>query len=112
MARWTLREDGFASVRGPLSGGEMRTVPLQFAGSSLEINYSTSAPGSVRVELQDADGKALPDFALEDCGEIFGDEIARDVAWSGGSDLSALAGGPVRLRVVLRDADLYSFRFH
>jgi hypothetical protein len=33
------------------------------------------------------------------------------VHWQSGSDLGTLAGKPVRLRFVLRDADLYSIRF-
>lgn len=45
-----------------------------------------------------------------ECVEIFGDEIERTAAWTGG-DLSALAGKPVRLRFELKEADLYSIRF-
>ena len=29
----------------------------------------------------------------------------------GGEDIGALAGAPVRLRIVLHDADLYALRF-
>ena len=111
IQRMTLRLDGFASVHGPYAGGEMVTKPLKFKGKQLEINYSTSAAGSVRVEIQDADGKPIPDFALEDCPEIIGDQIERTVSWKQGSDVGALAGKPIRLRFVLKDADLYSLRF-
>ena len=31
--------------------------------------------------------------------------------WKGDPDLSALAGKPVRLRFVLKECDLYSYRF-
>ena len=31
--------------------------------------------------------------------------------WKSGSDLSSLSGKPIRLRFVMGDADLYSFRF-
>ena len=40
-----------------------------------------------------------------------GDEIERIVRWKGGSDVSRLSGQPVRLRFVMKDADLYSFQF-
>ena len=50
-------------------------------------------------------------FTLDDCVEVLGDDLERVVHWSGGTDLSRLAGIPVRLRFVLRDADLFSFRF-
>ena len=39
------------------------------------------------------------------------DEIARVVSWQNKSDLSSLAGRPVRVRMQLKDADVYSFRF-
>ena len=50
-------------------------------------------------------------FGLADCGEIIGDEIERIVAWRAGSDLSSLSGQPIRLRLAMKDADLYSIRF-
>lgn len=75
------------------------------------MNFSTSAVGSLRVEILDADGKPLPGFALADCPEIYGDEIARAVKWNAGEDDSKFAGQPIRLRFVMEDADLFSFRF-
>jgi hypothetical protein len=77
----------------------------------LEINYSSSAVGGLRFELQDESGHPLPGYTLTDSREIIGDQISRVVAWSGGKDVSALAGKTVRMRVVLRDADLFAFRF-
>ena len=111
LRRYTLRLDGFVSVQAPLSGGELITKPLVFTGSRLELNLATSAAGSVRVEIQDAAGKPFDGFALADCGEIFGDSIARQVNWKQGADVGALAGKPVRLRFVLKDADLYALQF-
>lgn len=109
--RYTLRLDGFASVNAPLAGGDFVTKPLTFSGDRLEINYSTSAAGQVRVELQDIDGKALAGFGSEDCEPIWGDHIVREVKWKGATDLKAHAGKPVRLRFEMSDADLYSIRF-
>ncbi|MCP4643935.1 MAG: hypothetical protein GY851_26060 [bacterium] len=112
LQRFTLRADGFASVHAPYAGGEMVTKPLVFAGKELVINYSTSAAGSVWVEVQDAAGVAVPGFAQANCDEIIGDHIARTVTWKGNADLSALAGKPIRLRFVMNDADLYSVQFN
>ena len=111
LRRYTLRKDGFVSVRGTYKGGELTTRPLRFEGARLEINFSTSAPGSVRVELQDADGKPFAGYTLDDCQEQFGDELDRTVSWKGGADVSELSGQPVRLRFALKDADVYSFQF-
>jgi hypothetical protein len=65
----------------------------------------------VKGEIQDLDGTPLAGFAAADCPEIIGDEIDRVVAWKAGSDMGCLAGKPVRLRFILADADLFSFRF-
>lgn len=111
LRRHTVRQDGFVSLSAPFAGGSMVTRTLKFAGGELVLNFSTSAAGSVQVEVQDDEAKPLPGFALTDCPEIFGDAIARPVAWKGEGDLSKLAGKAVRLRFVLKDADLYSFRF-
>lgn len=109
--RFLLRTDGFASVSAPWSGGEMFTKLLTFSGNTLSLNYSTSAAGSIRVEIQDPAGRPLPGFSVDDCPEIIGDEIDRTVRWKRGSDVGELAGTPVRLRFVLRDADLFSLKF-
>jgi len=109
--RYTLRTDGFASIHAGQPGGELLTKPIIFAGRKLTVNFSTSAAGSLAVELQDAGGAPLPGFSLADCQPAHGDEIARPITWKGGSDLSAFAGRPVRLRFVLTEADLFALKF-
>jgi hypothetical protein len=111
IERLLLRTDGFASVSAPWAGGELVTKPFTFTGGELELNYRTGAPGFVRVEIQDAAGTPLPGYTLDDCPEIIGDEIERTVAWNGGTDVSRLIGQPVRLRFVMKDADLFALRF-
>ncbi len=111
LRRGVLRTDGFVSLNGPPSGGEAVTRPILFSGNTLEINYRTSAVGSVRVEVQDAAGLPIRGFSLGASDELFGDDIDRTVTWRRSSDVGALAGQPVRLRLVLKDAEIYSFRF-
>lgn len=111
LRRYSLRLDGFASVRAPFKGGEVLTRALRFKGARLLLNFATSAAGGTRVEIQNADGKPIPGYALKDARELIGNEIDRDVSWKGGSDVSRLAGKSVRLRFVMKDADLYAFRF-
>jgi hypothetical protein len=111
LTRYALRLDGFASVHAGYAGGELLTTPLRFRGKALEINFSTSAAGSVRAEVQDLSGKPLPGFSLAESRELIGDEIARVVSWKGGADISRIAGQPVRIRFALKDADLFSYRF-
>jgi hypothetical protein len=111
LRRYSMRLDGFASLRADYQGGEMVTKPLIFAGRHLFLNFATSAAGGVKVELQSADGQALPGFSLADCQEQIGNELDRLVSWKAGADLGALGGKPVRLRFVLKDADVYALQF-
>ena len=110
--RYVLRTDGFVSVHAGSAQGELVTRPLTFTGQALSINASTSASGSVRVEVQDAEGRPMTGFALTDSVEFYGDQIDADVAWRGSPSLAALVGKAIRLRFVLAECDLYSFRFH
>ena len=112
IVRYAIRTDGFVSVNAGYTGGEFTTRPFVFKGRELELNYSTSAVGSVRVEVQDAAGAAIPGLTLADCTEMFADLIDGKVMWEGGGDVSSLAGKPVRLRFALMDADLYAFKFN
>jgi hypothetical protein len=112
VRRYTLRVDGFVSVHAPFSGGEIVTKPLLFDGGNLALNVETSAAGSIQVEIQDADGKPIKGYSLEDCPQIFGDNLRTIVRWENkGGDVRPLSGKPVRLRFLLKDADLYSFQF-
>ena len=111
IRRHTLRIDGFVSVNSPLDGGELVTKPIRFQGSRLLLNYSTSAAGSIRIEVQDEAGRPIPGFALADAPELYGDSLEQSALWKDGSNLKQLAGKTVRLRFVLKDADLYAIRF-
>ena len=111
LRRYSLRLDGMASLSAPHDGGVLVTKPFTFEGDRLGINFATSAAGGIRVEILDESGDPIPGFTLADSVEQIGNEIDREVDWKGGADLSALAGRVVHLRVVMKDADLYSFRF-
>lgn len=113
LRRCTFRKDGFVSVRGPYAGwGEFTTKPIRFRGNRLELNYTTSGGGTVQVELQDSSGKPIPGFNLNECPPIFGDRVAATVPWRPGANTGSLSGKPIRMRLRLRDADVFAFRFH
>jgi hypothetical protein len=48
---------------------------------------------------------------MSECNDVFGDALDREVTWKDNGRIGALAGQPVRLRVTLRDADLFALRF-
>ena len=118
LERMVLRTDGFASASAGYAGGELLTRPLVFQGNNLVLNFATSAAGSIHLEIQDAEGRPLPGFALEESPLIWGDEIEHTVRWERSHSrattdepLRRIAGEPVRLRFVMKDADLFSLRF-
>lgn len=111
IARAVLRLDGFVSARAGLEPAALTTRPLQVAGRSLIVNYDAGAIGEVRAELRDAAGKAVPGYTLDDCKPLFGNQVHGLVAWKKGSDLSGLTAAPVRLHLLLRNADVYAFEF-
>jgi len=127
LRRYSLRLDGFASLRAPFAGGQMVTKPFSFDGNKLSINYATSSRGTIKMQFETPDGEPIEGFTFINCQEIVGNEIERHVVFydysrpyrAGGrrtpepfrNNLGELAGKPVRLRVVMKDADLYSLQF-
>ncbi len=109
LRRGSLRLDGFASVNAPYCGGELITKPLIFSGNHLSLNYATSAFGCVQIEIQDEHGKAIEGYELNE--EMCGDIIDGIVTWKAGSNINNLAGKIIRLRFVMRDADVYAIQF-
>lgn len=84
---------------------------MKFLGSELRLNISTSAVGSVRVEIQQADGKVIPEYELSNCPALYVDKLDVPVSWKQGTDVGRLAGKTIRPRFELKDADLYALRF-
>jgi len=111
LRRLVLPRHRLASANAPARGGEFITRPVTFTGAKLVLNYATSAAGSVQVELQEENGTPLSGFALADMPPLFGDELEAAAKWKSGSDLSALIGKPVRLRFVMKDADVFALQF-
>ena len=111
LHRYTLRIDGFISLNASYDGGEMTTKPLRFTGDTLFLNFSTSAAGFIKVEILDIQGNSIEGFELENAKELIGNEIEKAVSWQGNPDLTKLMDKPVKLRFVIKDADLYSLRF-
>ena len=112
LERMTLRTDGFVSVHADHRGGDFVTKPLFIEGSNLVLNYATSAVGSVRFEVLDLNGNPLAGYGLEETKLLYGDHIEdviplQDPKRRPGRGLEAR---PVRLRFLLKDADLYSLR--
>ena len=111
IRRLVLPRHRFASMNASARGGEFTTRPVTFTDNRLVLNYATSAAGSVQVELQDEAGQPLPGFTLADAIPLFGDDLDAVASWKSSDDVSSLAGKPVRLHLVLKDADVFALRF-
>ena len=111
IGRAVLRLDGFVSADAEYEGGEMVTPIIRFEGGHLELNVDTGGGGSVRVELQDANGQPIEGYAEKDASFVCGNSVRMPVCWGENRDVSGLAGKPIRIRFVMRDCKLYAFQF-
>jgi hypothetical protein len=103
----TLRLDGFVSVEAEQEG-TLTTKTLVFLGDTIVVNADARG-GSLVVEALDADGKVLDGFARSDCAPITTDGIRHVVTWKGNPDCQLLQARPIKLRLYLKHAKLYSF---
>jgi hypothetical protein len=110
IALATLRRDGFVSLDAD-DLGEIVTKPLIFQGDRLVLNLDCDEAGYAVVELQDEAGKPIAGFTRREADRLTGDSVTRIVTWRGRSDVSRLAGQPVKARIVLRKARLYAYGF-
>jgi hypothetical protein len=111
ISRGILRLDGFVSADTDPQGGEITTKPFLFTGDRLELNLVTQSSGSVQVEVQDAAGTAITGFGIEDADSITADDVRRVATWNHSGNVASLAGKPIRLRFIMKDARLFAFQF-
>ena len=116
-----LRRDGYVSLDARREReGVLVTQPFVSPGDALVINAACGKDGYVTVEALDVFDQGIPGHAVGDCDAFTGDATAHTVTWRGDAtlhmpDTPAPGGakGPTpyrRLRFVMRDAQLYSFR--
>lgn len=106
MGLYTIRRDGFISRHAGYRERTVMTKPFLLRADEIYLNLSTSARGYVTVEVLDRNGFPITGLSSE---EYFGDSTDRRIRFSG--DLSRLNGNVVRLRLRMRDADVYAIRF-
>ncbi len=108
IVRYTLPKHRFGSLYANSDSGQLLTKPFIFEGNGLFLNYATSATGYISVAVLDEGGNVIPGFGFEECGEIYGNELQKEVVW-GGKSLADLSGKKMRLSITLNDAHLYAF---
>ncbi len=106
-----LRKDGFVSVDAGPDGGTLTTAPFVLPNVQLMINAVTTAGGSIRAELLDADGEIIAGYELSASSSFGGDSLGAQLHWSNKVILESLIGETVCLKLYVEDASLYSFWF-
>jgi hypothetical protein len=97
--------DRYVARRAGAAGGTLRTPLVTLKGRQLTLNVDASK-GEVRVQIVDADGKAIPGFAFADCRPVTEDALAAGVQWR--KPLAELGGRAVRLEFALKNASLFA----
>lgn len=104
----TLRKDGFVSLTAGKQAGELVTKPFVAANDSLLLNVDVFDGGEARVEVLDGNMRAIPGFDLSGSIPLRGRSTQQAVRWNDSTKWSQLAGRKVRLRIRLRNANLFS----
>ncbi len=111
IGRAVMRLDGFVSADADYGGGELVTPAIRFEGAQLELNLDTGGGGSVKVELQDHQGRPLTNYTESDASFLCGNSVRMPVRWGERTKVGELSGRPIRIRFVMRDCKLYAFQF-
>lgn len=113
-----LPRDGFVSLEGARADYSVVTTrSFNFTGSKLHLNLRAALqqwgaePCDVRVEILDGRHTPVPGYGFDDADPITATDLDHVVTWRGQSDVSALEGQPVRLRISFKNAKLYAFQF-
>jgi len=123
--RLEQRLDGFMSLNAGQDQGLIITRPFIFEGDNLTLNVDASR-GWVKAGLTEIHGRPISEYnisltdpstgtgrgyAVNAFEPIKADSVRHTVTWNGNSDVSALAGRAVRLRIEMKNAKLFAFQF-
>lgn len=111
LHRYVFRLDGLSSVRAGDHPGIWVSKPLVRSGNHLFLNASTSASGFLRIELMDEDGEPIEGYAGDHAMEWIGNEVQRPYRWKRGPMIELDEERPIRMKIHLKDADLFALRF-
>lgn len=111
FSRVTVPLDRFVSAEANATMGYFVTPPLTFVGNTLLLNSDVHDGGDLRVAILNVDGEPFENRGIEDCLPVSGRKHVKQVFWKTDGDVGAYAGQPIRLRIELSNANLYSLQF-
>ena len=103
----TLRLNGFVSLNAGIDTATVITKFLQNAHGPLLINADASK-GSLRVELEDREGKTIPGYSFDDCLPINKNEVVQKVRWKKNTELPG-NGNNISIKFKMTKTELYGF---
>ena len=103
------RKDGWICLRPEGKAGFFETRLLR-AASGLSLNGRTQPSGEIRVEVLDAASTPLKDYSGANAASFSGDSVDGSLRWKKGA-IDWLPDQTLRLRVHLRDADLFALNW-
>jgi hypothetical protein len=103
-----LRKEGFLSMHGPPRGGVLVTRKIVWPGGGLLVN-ADAHEGELTVRVSDEKRKVIAGFDYDDCIPFTADSVSHEIKWQEQS-IQSLAGRVIRLELLLKNADLYTFR--
>lgn len=107
-----LRKDGFASLDTcRWREGIVTTRPMCSSGTKLIINARCRPGGSIQVEVVDRGDNIVGACTRENCDPFTGDAVAHTMTWADDPQVATTDDHYRKLRVFLRDAEIFSFRF-
>jgi hypothetical protein len=111
LHRYSFRMDGLSCLSAGDREGEWITKPFLWGGGQVFLNFSTSAAGYIKIEMQSQDGKPIEGYSLSEAQELIGNEIEKPYQWMHRKTVTMEGLQTIRLRVLMMDAELYAIRF-
>lgn len=111
ISRAVARPDRLVSVTAGNAGGQFDTPLMRFTGDRLVVNAAARPGGTVRVGLLDADNRPISGRDVSECQALQHDEESWMVSWAEGNGVARISEQSIRLRIELRDADVFGFQF-
>lgn len=105
----TLRIDGFVSLTAGDEPGEIITKPFVASGDDLLMNIDVHQGGEARVEVLNENNEPISGFELQRNIALRGRAVEQTAVWQGKTSWNQLRDQKVRLRIQLRNANLYAF---
>jgi hypothetical protein len=100
-----MRKDGFVSLLSKNKEGYMISKHIFLKSKRMEINYETSAGGYIRIELVDSFNKII---VQKGNNILIGNKVNGNYTFNVSENY---IDKPIRLKIYLKEADIYSFKF-